>query len=33
LALPDEVLRALSNDFLEKLPVTVRAAVRQRLAW
>jgi hypothetical protein len=32
LALPDEVLRALSNDFLEKLPEPVRAAVRQRLA-
>jgi hypothetical protein len=31
LALPDEVLRALSGDFLENLPESIRATIRQRL--
>jgi hypothetical protein len=31
LALPDEVLRALSDDFLAKLPEPIRTAVRRRL--
>lgn len=31
LALPDEVLRALSNDFIEKLPEPVQATIRRRL--
>jgi hypothetical protein len=31
LALPDEVLRALSDDFLEKLPEPIRATIRRRL--
>jgi hypothetical protein len=31
LALPDELLRGLSDDFLEKLPEPVRATIRQRL--
>jgi hypothetical protein len=31
LALPDEVLQALSDDFLEKLPEPIRATVRRRL--
>jgi hypothetical protein len=31
LALPDEILQGLSDDFLEKLPEPVRATIRQRL--
>jgi hypothetical protein len=31
LALPDEVLRALSDDFLENLPEPIRATIRRRL--
>lgn len=31
LALPDEVLRGLSDEFLEKLPEPILAAVRRRL--
>ena len=31
LALPDEVLRALSDDFIEKLPEPIRATIRRRL--
>ena len=31
LALPEEVLRALSHDFLENLPEPIRATIRKRL--
>jgi hypothetical protein len=31
LALPDEVLRALSEDFLDQLPEPIRATIHRRL--